>query len=1590
MLVCGNEGTALAIMTRRVTLWIASLQTTIESTDSSTCVQFMQELNLLGRLALYWAYEVCSKGSGLLISSTEVDEQDSAAVITSRALCVACALAGVIWERMACEWRQAVCVEDMWKWALMADIAAVEQAIAPSDWSSDGVCHPLRLLDTPAPLQALSGIDKTLLSKLCVGAAVVDSEALQTEFPAAGPGSCAALVDCFISPPSHSSTKSSSTKGGGAGSSPSELAAKLTVVCFQRVYKSAAELHLGVALQLSARAMHILALYASENYPASSSDEQLADSLAKYIAASLHRLADAKIELSSEWVWCLDMLCAQCVRCVIALNSGNDLSAHISIIRGSIRSRIANIVCLVLMLLQGGSECYQVVAAAFLPILLRVDSSGACIPCDSEWKEKIVDIAAELILQKALQGGCVTLEAERQKRCPAMLEMPLTDSSPSADTLHIVTRYMLVDMTMTSLMRVAKGHIESLVNDADEATYSQITSEFIDCIANYLSNCRICDTPTVESVRVQLMCDAYWSPSACVSGVCRESPEQGILDHLSPNSGALGGKKRGARGGGGHWTAASTRFKAYMLLLQLQSPSTSSLDTNSTEGTQLLTTESCDNMWSYMECAVTCWKEMASQRMESSTVLVSFHSDTLQLLHFLGWHGFVDCQISIMEAWCTAYYNSTLRNNCETLMSYLLSMKCSMAIWSCLNNMPTAQFTERILHLPSETACWAEDVLHFVRTVSVHFDRCDVTKADSLPSMPFSRDNSFAEYCDAAERVMKPLRSSTCRQNAVHCWMMVLHSKLCVLLGGQHLLALSWAKKALQLLKGNTAAGGKEGHIDSLALEMECMLLIADLHEMTGSVEKCLSYLAEAKALSSRCFSIMYRKVYSLHATRLWLRLGSSRHSNELEYLREPMPTTSVNTSLGSNISYLATECGDIIYGIISNDAPPVHWQDQISYRHCNMTWDVEAVGDLKFHTSIPLYLRRTIKRILSVPSVPNDKSIFSGLSSKQGPFWVDILREHSNLFVGDWFDVVRNARRRVSSDIMTSFGPQAADLKCLGGMSSLQVSKGEISSATFLPTLAFVLGAGSCGTSVECSLENKAEAMNDRHARLGRACQLVGSACCGDENALADIDSLLSAPVTSLSANGCKSVYCFMTVDHSRRRVLIGRKDGSAWPVVASLAAYESFEQALVDWKDIMACNKSQLQKTMNAVDVSSWGKSEKVKWWNERDQLDQRMKAFFENVEFMLGPWRCLLAPTALTSSLKANAGYSECCTKLLELFRRYSSAKEPKKKASKKGSAHASARDALDDVDAAIEGVLAWVSLLVCPDNGLEKCERVAGLKEVLQAALQPLAEEGAVGLEEDTLQVSITIIDACRGRDIDRQRPQSSPSTTARNSDALCQEKITEMRFRVAGLKVVDLKSELRDAGLDTSGKKAELAERLSDFLEKQLLQLPGIVADDMEVVTTQEELSPTQTGSRASCHITLILDENLQMIPWESLPLLRQASCSRVPSLSLLITLLQGRSAPDSVGTDVAAGKENTSGKSARKTAKPKTQDSHIITHDPNNEDHYISVARCWYTVDPDANLERTRSTMMSFIEPYATRWQWPGYSGERPPEDVIR
>ena len=156
--------------------------------------------------------------------------------------------------------------------------------------------------------------------------------------------------------------------------------------------------------------------------------------------------------------------------------------------------------------------------------------------------------------------------------------------------------------------------------------------------------------------------------------------------------------------------------------------------------------------------------------------------------------------------------------------------------------------------------------------------------------------------------------------------------------------------------------------------------------------------------------------------------------------------------------------------------------------------------------------------------------------------------------------------------------------------------------------------------------------------------------------------------------------------------------------------------------------------------------------------------------------------------------------------------------------------------------------------------------------------------------------------------------------------------------LSSLKVTDLRSRLKSAGLPAEGLKKDLVSRLTAHIRSS---------------TAHNNNNRTgEVGHSAGTGTTiLVLDEALQELPWENMPGFKAEKVMRIPSLPLFMQMGYKRYGSGAKGA--AGGK--------------------------------VHVSRSWFAIDPENNLPSTRDTMYGFLRPYKEKYHWPGYLSTMPP-----
>lgn len=131
------------------------------------------------------------------------------------------------------------------------------------------------------------------------------------------------------------------------------------------------------------------------------------------------------------------------------------------------------------------------------------------------------------------------------------------------------------------------------------------------------------------------------------------------------------------------------------------------------------------------------------------------------------------------------------------------------------------------------------------------------------------------------------------------------------------------------------------------------------------------------------------------------------------------------------------------------------------------------------------------------------------------------------------------------------------------------------------------------------------------------------------------------------------------------------------------------------------------------------------------------------------------------------------------------------------------------------------------------------------------------------------------------------------------------------------------------------------------------------------------------GGTARHPVILVLDEELQAIPWEGLPCLRSRAVTRVPAVPFVFSALSTRW--DAVEDGRSSER---SGRASKPSAKGPDQ-----TWVPSRDG--IRLNRGFYVLDPEANLPSTRKQLGPILEGFGRRLGWSGVEGKAPSEDAM-
>lgn len=131
-------------------------------------------------------------------------------------------------------------------------------------------------------------------------------------------------------------------------------------------------------------------------------------------------------------------------------------------------------------------------------------------------------------------------------------------------------------------------------------------------------------------------------------------------------------------------------------------------------------------------------------------------------------------------------------------------------------------------------------------------------------------------------------------------------------------------------------------------------------------------------------------------------------------------------------------------------------------------------------------------------------------------------------------------------------------------------------------------------------------------------------------------------------------------------------------------------------------------------------------------------------------------------------------------------------------------------------------------------------------------------------------------------------------------------------------------------------------------------------------------------------VVLVLDEELQAIPWEGLPCFRGHAVTRVPAVPFVFAALETRWDGGGADDEASGNKGKGRGRGKVKPASARNLEQPWIPSQGG-----VRLDRGYYVLDPEANLPHTRKQLGPVFQGLGRRLGWSGVQGEAPTEDAM-
>lgn len=886
------------------------------------------------------------------------------------------------------------------------------------------------------------------------------------------------------------------------------------------------------------------------------------------------------------------------------------------------------------------------------------------------------------------------------------------------------------------------------------------------------------------------------------------------------------------------------------------------------------------------------------------TSLFMFAEDTTQMFYLLLLSGSLSSIEFILEKMSnSSKFKRRLDYSSPSFQDSYLQMLCIYQAFAMYNNIDFS--CESILPLgDSNYLSPAFEYLYFLK--------CTTRNTDDKIDIENQAEKVF-QFC----RTMK--------LNTLSCWVAMATARIGLLVVGDLLVALNWCKKCL-LVTGNSSSGIQ---LCTIYPYFESILLHADLHEMSGSLDRSTNYIAMGTSISRCAFGEVLIDIHNLHSLRFWHRMGSAKVSYAASALQSikkrskglivrdidfDIPLVQYNNrKLLNEYSRLVGICSDVILGILDGDKRLTTSLEKA----CAIRYQYSYWGNgLKYVTALPEIYRRQHNEIVSENFSSKTILLSNFNTAKQD------RSESKETPVIDrrYFDILRDLRRRKAVNFLQT-----------DSVSSI---------------IPFVLGAASCSVSIDTSLENVSESGKERNKEFMDCVDIITSACDTEYTSTSpQLDLIENMLDSSVDERGGGVLSCFITLEHSKKVLLIGNKFSGCQALVAALPIYDAVCELVLRWNVLLDTNKSQLQNSFPGK-ASEITERQKEDWWEGRRSLDQNLQQFLVDLENSIGVWRVLFSSESSTKRVWFVDISDIIHVELLTFLRSCDTV--------------SSFDTSNNTCNSIVQNIMTWLRFILCSNCELTTIEKHNIISVVLVAMCEKLS-----------IKCNMSELSGAINRIIGHTEKEKSSDVVDNRVITTSVAPIYPTKDSLEAMKVTDLKQLLKDYKLATVGKKSDFVQRLDAYYSAQAIETKAVNQDEPKDEGSSSSSKESDNESVQYPHIVFIIDETLQKIPWEQIPCLRCRRCSRTPSLSLYLTLLCKYS-----------NKEK-----ARVVPLPnrsKEEKAHNATSS------LVNVGKCWYVIDPDSNLAATRETMVHFLQPYIQKWKWEGFVGVKPPEEAVK